>query len=183
MKKTLLTAALLTAFGVAAIAPQASQAATASSGTITINGQVVTSTCNVNINGSGANPTVTLPTVDANSLATAGSSAGWSAVTIALSGCAPVSGVTKVVPYFFGANVDTSNGYLKNTTGGGSNVEIALSSTESLTGALALNGSVTPTTNTQNSTAQAPALTAIDAYHGLRPTRAHTTTANGTQSR
>jgi major type 1 subunit fimbrin (pilin) len=181
MKKTLLTAALLTAFGVAAITPLAAKAANTSAGTITINGNVVTSTCNVAINGGSASPTVTLPTVDTNAFSASGVAAGWSPVTIVLSGCpASISGLTNntVVPYFFGTNVDTSTGYLKNTATSGSNVEVALSSSEAIGGALALNGS----SGNQKTTAQALSTSAItfNYYAGYVSTAAATTAGSVT---
>jgi hypothetical protein len=58
MKKTLLTAALLTAFGVAVVAPQAANAA--SSSTINFTGKVYADTCVITVNGGAA---VALPTV------------------------------------------------------------------------------------------------------------------------
>jgi major type 1 subunit fimbrin (pilin) len=44
-----------------------------------------------------------------------------------------------VVPFFSGANIDTTTGYLKNL-GTATNVQVALSSTQSLSGALTLQG-------------------------------------------
>jgi major type 1 subunit fimbrin (pilin) len=140
MKKTLLTAALLTAFGVAAVAPQA-QAANSSSGTITFSGTLTASTCTVAVNGGASTTTVTLPTtplVD-GVLASSGTSAGWTAVTLTLSGCTGLTGYTKVYPYFSGTGIDTTTGYLNNT-GTATNVEVALSNTNSLTNVLTLQG-------------------------------------------
>lgn len=142
MKKTLITAALLTS--AVAIAPLAAFAATnTSSGTITINGQIVTSTCQVSVNGSGASTTITLPTVDTGTLNAANSTAGWTALKIALTGCSAVTGLTKntVLPNFeLGANTDATNGYLKNAaSGGATNVEIVLSNDQTLTNSVKLN--------------------------------------------
>ena len=140
MKKTLLTAALLTAFGVAAVAPQAN-AANTSSGTITFTGSLTASTCTVAVNGGASTQTVTLPTtplVD-GVLSAAGQSAGWTAVTLTLSGCTGLTGYTKVYPYFTGTGIDTTNGYLSNT-GSATNVEVALSNSNSLTNVLTLQG-------------------------------------------
>jgi major type 1 subunit fimbrin (pilin) len=140
MKKTLLTAALLTAFGVAAVAPQA-QAANSSSGTITFTGSLTASTCTVAVNGGSSTQTVTLPTTPLVNgvLGTAGSSAGWTAVTLALSGCTGLTGYTKVLPYFSGTGIDATTGYLNNT-GTATNVEVALSNAQSTTNALTLQG-------------------------------------------
>ena len=136
MNKLLLSAALVAGLGVVALGAQTANAATASSGTITITGQVVSSTCNVLVNGS-ASPSIALPVLDTNTL-TAGTSGGWTAVNMVLNGCGAVAGYTKVLPHFSGANIDTANGYLKNTTSGGSNVEIALSTSQGTAGALTL---------------------------------------------
>lgn len=135
MKKLLLSAVLAASF-----VALSANAATTSSGTITVTGKVVSSTCNVTFNGVQS-PTITLPTYDTNTL-TSGVSAGWTPVTMALTGCAAVTSpaATTVFPYFTGSNIDTVSGYLKNATGAGnSNVEIAFSTTQSLTGALSLN--------------------------------------------
>jgi major type 1 subunit fimbrin (pilin) len=179
MKKTLITAALLTAFGVAAVAPQASRAATptnTSNGTITITGDVVSSTCSVAVNGGSASPTVTLPTVDINAFGGVASAAtGWVPVSIVLTGCpASISGLTHntVVPYFYGSNVDSATGYLKNSSGT-SNVEVVLSNAQAISGALTLAGAV----GSQNTTAQALSTSAItfSYYAGYISTSATTT--------
>ena len=136
MNKTLLSAALITGFGVAAIAPQAAHAAT-STGTITITGAIAASTCNVAVAGS-VNPTVVLPTTMTNALATAGATAGWTQMNLVLSACTVISPYTTVTPYLSGSTIDTSTGYLKNATGSATNVEVALSTTNALSGALTL---------------------------------------------
>ncbi|ULU25633.1 fimbrial protein [Dyella terrae] len=140
MKKLLLAALVTTTLGFAGLATAAT---TVSSGTITVNGKIVSSTCAVTANNA-QNPTITLPTLDTNALSTVGSAAGWTALTFSVTGCSAVTGATAVSTYFSSANVDTTSGYLKNTTAGGSNVEIVLSNSQSAvagtTGALALNG-------------------------------------------
>jgi major type 1 subunit fimbrin (pilin) len=138
MNKTLLSAALIAGLGVAAFAPQAANAAPNSGGTITITGAIAASTCSVAVAGS-ASPTIVLPTTMTNALATAGASSGWTASNIVLTGCTVIAPYTTVVPFFSGANIDTTTGYLKNT-GTATNVQVALSSTQSLTGALTLQG-------------------------------------------
>lgn len=147
MNKLLLSAALAAVIGAVAFAPQAANAASTTSGTITINGSVVASTCNVAVNGS-ASPTITLPTVVNTMLPTTGSSGGWTAVNMVLTGCTAITGssYTSVYPYFTGSQIDSSTGYLKNATSGGSNVEVALSNGQSTTGALTLAGAA----NAQN---------------------------------
>lgn len=137
MNKTLLSAALIAGFGIAAFAPQAASAATNSGGTITINGAVAASTCNVLVN-TVASPTVTLPTTMTNAL-TAGATSGWTSVSMVLNGCTTIAPYTTVVPYFSGSGIDATTGYLKNT-GGAGNVEVALSTTQSLAGVLTLGG-------------------------------------------
>jgi major type 1 subunit fimbrin (pilin) len=147
MKKTLLTAALLTAFGVAATA---SKAASASDGTITFSGAVTGTTCTIKVNGGSASATVTLPTVQASDFSAAGTTTGFVPLTIALSGCSTSSGTaaTEVRPYFEPAStLDTTTGYtnyLKNTatgTSAASGVDIMISNNNSgTTGALTLSG-------------------------------------------
>lgn len=140
MKKTLLTAALLTAVGVAAVVPQV-RAANTSSGTISFNGSLTASTCTVAVNGGASSVTVQLPVTPLVNgvLSTAGSSAGWTAVTLALSGCTGLTGYTKVYPYFTGSTIDTTTGYLTNG-GTATNVEVALSNGQNTTNALTLQG-------------------------------------------
>ncbi|HTV84927.1 MAG TPA: fimbrial protein [Dyella sp.] len=140
MKKTLLTAALLAVVGVAAVVPQV-QAANTSSGTITFSGSLTASTCTVLVNGGSSTATVTLPTTPLVNgvLASSGTSAGWTPVTLTLSGCTSLTGYTKVFPYFSGTGIDSTTGYLTNT-GTATNVEVALSNTNSLTNVLTLQG-------------------------------------------
>ncbi len=83
MQKSLIAALL----ACAALAPAAAFAA---DGTITINGAVTAQTCT--INGGTPNFTVTLPKVSTSSLATAGTKAGATQFTIALTNCTPASG-------------------------------------------------------------------------------------------
>ncbi len=134
MNKLLQSAALVAGLGVVALGAQTAHAAANSAGTITFTGTIVSSTCNVAVNGS-ASPSIALPTLDTNTL-TAGTSGGWTAVNMVLSGCGAITGYTKVVPHFSGANIDTTNGYLKNT--GSSNVQVALSNSQGTAGALTL---------------------------------------------
>ncbi|MEW9571974.1 fimbrial protein [Rhodanobacter sp. Si-c] len=132
MNKTLLAAALIASFGIAAFAPQAARAANTSSGTITFNGTLTASTCTVAVNGSTSSLAVTLPTtplVD-GVLGASGNSAGWTPVTLTLSGCTGLNGYTKVYPYFQGG-IDSTTGYLTNT-GSATNVEVALSNKQDL---------------------------------------------------
>ncbi len=92
-------------------------------GVLTINGELVATTCTVSGEGQGNNFAVTLPKVSVNALSAAGSTAGTTGFTIALSACDPKSG--KVRTYWErGANT-LANGNLKNT-GAASNVEVSL---------------------------------------------------------
>jgi major type 1 subunit fimbrin (pilin) len=109
MKKTLLTAALLTAFGVAAVAPSAASAA---DGTITITGKVVANTCTFSVNGGSASSTVQLPVVFTTALTAAGNVAGNTPFTIKVSGCDP--NLTSVQEQFGGSNINATDGNLKN---------------------------------------------------------------------
>jgi len=146
MNKTLLSAALIAGFGIAALAPQTANAA--SGGTITFSGSLVASTCAVTVNSSTASATVTLPAVGLvnTTLSTVGSSAGWTGFTLNLSGCptsiANGSGTaySKVYPYFTGAGIDTATGYLTNTGTANSGVEVALSTSSTGASYLTLAG-------------------------------------------
>lgn len=133
MNKLLLSAALAATLGVVA---SANAATNSSGGTISFTGTIVTSTCGVLVNNS-VSPSIQLATVDTGSLP-AGTSGGWTPVNMVLSGCTAITGYTKVIPHFTGQNIDATNGYLKNTTTGGSNVEVALSTNQSTAGALSL---------------------------------------------
>ncbi|WP_019464350.1 fimbrial protein [Dyella japonica] len=128
MKKLLLAALVASTLGFAGLATAATPVV--SSGTITVNGKIVSSTCTVTANGQ-QNPTITLPTLDTNSLP-AGASAGWTALTFSVTGCSAVTNpaATSLSTYFSSVNVDSTTGYLKNTTAGGSNVEIVLSNSQ-----------------------------------------------------
>lgn len=112
MKKIIAFAALSSVFAVSAV-----QAA--GNGTINFTGAVNNQTCNATVNGAtGATAAaVTLPTVQANILATAGSTAGQTAFKMDVTGCAATNptGAGTVKAFFEkGANVD-ANGRLINT--------------------------------------------------------------------
>jgi major type 1 subunit fimbrin (pilin) len=95
-----------------------SMKAHAADGTITINGAVSDTTCSINgvATGTPANIAVTLPTVPAGALASAGSVAGTSNlgdIQLVLTGCSGAA--TKAVAHFEnGSTVDQSSGYLQN---------------------------------------------------------------------
>ncbi|HKR76619.1 MAG TPA: fimbrial protein [Rhodanobacter sp.] len=136
MTKTLLSTAFVAILGAVAFVP-AAQAATATDGTITINGQVVAATCTIAVNGGTANGTVVLKPAPTTSLATAGSTYGDMPFTIGVTGCdASLNGKT-VSPYWSGTNVN-SNGRLNNT-GTATLVNLQLLNNDDST-AIALNG-------------------------------------------
>ncbi|BCF91966.1 MULTISPECIES: fimbrial protein [Paraburkholderia] len=95
-----------------------STAAQAADGTITITGSVSDTTCSINgkASGSPADLAVTLPTVQAGSLTTAGATAGMSNlgdIRFSLSGCSGAA--TKAIARFEnGPTVDQSSGNLTN---------------------------------------------------------------------
>ena len=111
MNKTLLSAAMIAGFGVAAFAPQAASAA-GGDGIITFAGKVVANTCTFSVNGGAANATVTLPVVFTSTLAAAGQVAGTTPFTIAVAGCD--TNLTSVQELFSGTNI-AADGNLTNT--------------------------------------------------------------------
>jgi len=142
MSKRLLSTALVAGLGVAAFAANAAQPGT---GLINIGGKITSASCSISVNGSGnSNATVTLPTVQTSDLGADGIATGYTAVTIALSGCVAgtdTPALTSVRPYFEqGPTTDLVTGFLKNAVGGGNatNVEVMLSKTADTTGKLDL---------------------------------------------
>ncbi|MFM0002273.1 fimbrial protein [Paraburkholderia dipogonis] len=129
MKQRIITGLIVAAMGSVALL---SMEAHAADGTITFTGTVSDTTCSINgvTSGSPADIAVTLPTVPAGSLASAGAVAGTTnsgAIQMQLSGCSGVA--TKAVAHFEnGTTVDQANGYLVNqsTTTPAKNVEIRL---------------------------------------------------------
>lgn len=124
MNKKIIASVLASAFVVAAFAPSA---ATAADGTITFNGKIVPATCTVS--SGSASQTVTLPTVDAHSLAASGQTAGLVNFTIDLTGC---TGNGAAMVYFDGGSNTATDGNLKNL-GGAGNVEVQLLNNDSTT--------------------------------------------------
>lgn len=120
MNKTLLSTALVAVIAATTFVPTAQAA---NSGTITFSGRVLADTCTVAVNGGS---TVALPNVSALAFGTsAGTVAGSTAFTIALSGCD--TNTTKAnMAFTAGTNVDASTGNLKNATAGGANVQVQL---------------------------------------------------------
>jgi len=122
MKKT------LTAIAAIGCIVMASAAAHASDGTITFTGELTAATCTANVNNSGPDGAVTLPSTSVNVLDTAGKKAGATSFGIALSGCSGSGGART----FFetGSTVNDATGRLMNTItsslGGATNVELEL---------------------------------------------------------
>lgn len=111
MKKIIAIAAFGSMFTVSAVHA-------AGSGTVNFVGAVTTQTCNANVGGSTTS-TVTLPTVQASSLATLGSTAGETAFKVDVTGCATTnpSGAGTVKAYFEkGANVDADGRLINSST-------------------------------------------------------------------
>jgi major type 1 subunit fimbrin (pilin) len=119
MKKLVIVSALAAVFGSVGLAQAAS------TGTITFNGELTATTCEVMVDGQAADALVTLPTVGTNQLTAAGNTAGQTGFNMALSNCA---GTLTTASAFFeaGASVDLVTGRLKNMTGTAENVSLQL---------------------------------------------------------
>ena len=95
--------------------------------TVTVNGLVTGSTCNVSLEGT-TNPLVILPKVAASQLNTLGKTAGEKKITLTMTGC-NLSGNQTVAPHFLpGGNLSDTGGRLRNvaTNGAAVNVELEL---------------------------------------------------------
>lgn len=125
MKKTLVSLSLLAALGMGMTAANA-----ASTGTITFNGELTDTTCDVDVNGQGADATVTLPTVSVNQLTAAGNVTGRTSFNMNLTNCVigTEGGHSKVAAFFQPGNtVDLGTGRLKNmSTDGATLVDLQL---------------------------------------------------------
>lgn len=123
-------------------------AAAASDGTITFNGELDSQTCTVSVNGGDSSNSVTLPKVSTSLLQTAGQTAGSTRFTIGLSECSTQTG--EVYAYFEqGASVN-ANGRLNNT-GTATNVDLQLlDSEENPLNAGSTDQSTSPVTATLN---------------------------------
>lgn len=106
-----------------------SMANATSTGTITFNGEVTDTTCEVSVNGQGADATVVLPTVPATELKTSGMTTGRTNFDLQLTNCTVGADGAKTVAAYFqtGATVDNTSGRLKQTdTAGAKNVSLQL---------------------------------------------------------
>lgn len=149
MSIRLLSTALAAVVGLAAFAPQA---ASASDGTITFNGKVLSSTCAVgSVTGgsaTGNNVAVTLPDVQKSAFTAQGSTAGQTAFSLNLTGC-PTTPSGVVVGAAFSGAIDASTGAIQNTSGATySNAEVQM--TDSSGTAINLSTNPTPVTATIN---------------------------------
>lgn len=101
--------------------------ANAADGTINFNGELVAQTCTIAVNGvtTPAIATVTLPTVSTGLLDSAAKSTGRTGFNIQLSAC---TGTATTAAAFFeaGASVDPVSGYLRNTGGTATLVNLRL---------------------------------------------------------
>ena len=107
MKKVIMTSLLASAmFTTGAVSA-------ASSGTITFNGELTANTCDVSVDGQGADATVTLPTVSVSQLDKATKTSGQTGFNMTLSNC---SGTLESASAFFeaGPSLDLSTGRLIN---------------------------------------------------------------------
>ncbi|SFS17317.1 major type 1 subunit fimbrin (pilin) [Dyella sp. OK004] len=120
MTKTLITTALIAAFGFAALAPNSASAA---DGTINITGTVNASTCKINGGASPATINVALPTVSTTSLSAAGAVAGRTAFALNLTNC---GSLTKAQTFFEPGPTIMADGNLKNASGTATGVEVQL---------------------------------------------------------
>ncbi|HGA3108485.1 TPA: fimbrial protein [Enterobacter hormaechei] len=112
-----------------AVAAAFSANSMAADGTITINGKITDTTCNISVDGGEKNATVTLPTVSASSLTAAGVTAGATPFSISLSDCSGTSLNTATTYFEPGAYVDSTTGRLnidKTATDAATNVQVEL---------------------------------------------------------
>lgn len=101
--------------------------AMAADGTITINGTITDTTCDISVNNQSKDATVTLPTISTAALPAVGSTAGATPFTIALTNCAGASMNTASTFFEAGTYVEQSSGRLKNSASGtAGNVQVEL---------------------------------------------------------
>lgn len=173
MKKLALIASLAAVIGTQGMAQAAS------TGTITFNGELTANTCDVVVDGQGADATVVLPTVGTNQLDGATKTAGETGFVMALNNC---SGTLQTASAFFeaGASVDAVSGRLKNMTGTATNVSLQLLDASSPSQAVIEAGNqnqVTSTTYKDVSSGSASLPYAVR-YYAEAPTTAGTVVSN-----
>ncbi|HGM5491312.1 TPA: fimbrial protein [Serratia fonticola] len=112
MKKLAIVASIVAALG------SVSAVQAASTGTITFNGTLTSSTCSAAVDGKSASEAVKLPTIGVDQLASANLTQGRTGFNINLTGC--TGDVQKSVSAYFesGTTVDNNTGRLINTLSG-----------------------------------------------------------------
>ncbi|MBB1200855.1 type 1 fimbrial protein [Enterobacteriaceae bacterium 89] len=119
----------------------------ASTGTITFTGELTATTCDVSVDGQGADATIVLPTIGTSQLDAATKTAGETGFIMALSNCA---GTLQTASAFFenGGSVEATTGRLKNMTGTATNVSLQLLDASSPGHAVIQAGNASQTINT-----------------------------------
>jgi major type 1 subunit fimbrin (pilin) len=92
--------------------------ALAADGTITINGTITDTTCDISVNNQSKDATVTLPTVSTSALASVGATAGTSTFAIELKNCSGATLNTASTFFEAGDYVDQISGRLNNSGSG-----------------------------------------------------------------
>ncbi|EOY8407216.1 fimbrial protein [Enterobacter hormaechei] len=141
MNKLSLIATLATIFGTVNVVHAAS------TGTITFNGELTASTCDVVVDGQAADATVVLPTIGVNQLNAATKTAGDTGFNMALNNC---TGTLQSASAFFqaGPSVNQVTGRLNNLSGTATNVSLQLLDASSPTRAVIQVGNQNQVTNT-----------------------------------
>ncbi|NBJ36916.1 type 1 fimbrial protein [Serratia fonticola] len=141
MNKLAIAVSLVAVFGAVNLAQAAS------SGTITFNGELTATTCDVVVDGQATDATVVLPTIGTNQLTTAAQTAGRTGFVMALNNCA---GTLTTASTFFeaGTSVDMVTGRLKNLSGTATNVSLQLRDASSASQAVIMAGNINQTVNT-----------------------------------
>ncbi|AHG19340.1 fimbrial protein [Chania multitudinisentens RB-25] len=172
MKKILLSA-------IATVALSSGVAQAASTGTITFNGELTATTCDVIVDGQAADATVVLPTVGTNQLQAATRTAGATGFVMALNNC---SGTLESASAFFeaGASVDQVTGRLQNVSGSATNVSLQLLDASSPTQAVIEAGNQSQVANTtyKSILSGSASLPYIVRYYAEAPTTPGTVISN-----
>lgn len=124
--KTLLLTTAIAATGLFAASAHADQNS-GPDGTITVNGQVVAQTCQVDGKafGTADDRVVNLPNVLTSALTTSGNTAGDTNFSLSVTGCD--TSLTSVQTYFSGGDINTGNGRLDNSAASpAGNVQVQL---------------------------------------------------------
>lgn len=166
MKKIILAASVIAAFGAA----NAAQAA--STGAITFNGELTATTCDVSVEGQGPDATVVLPTLGTNVLNAPSKVAGATRFNMALTNCA---GTLKTASAYFedGATVN-AQGRLINS-GTATNVDLQLLDGSGTRGVINVGSGTQATTTTYVDVSTGSATLLYDVqYFATAPTTAGT---------